>query len=227
LGMMAAAAQRRAIEPPQPARSAERERLAQAAANCDMLTDRRRRLVLAAEKARGDSAEKAGAVERSERALAAAKREAPRVLALAAIGETASGSSSSLEAAEGELERVQAEHEEAREIAAALKEEIKTTDERLAAAVEDRRQAVREVLDTDPALDLLHAEYIATLAWSAALADVFRLIGPSRLPRRLQYWDSTNPELPPVDEPLPVAQWREALAALEAGEADAPLPAIG
>jgi hypothetical protein len=33
--------------------------------------------------------------------------------------------------------------------------------------------------------------------------------------------------LPPVDEPLPVTQWKEALAAQERGEADTALPAIG
>jgi hypothetical protein len=86
---------------------------------------------------------------------------------------------------------------------------------------------VRAVLETDPAIDALQAEYLATLAWSAVLADCFKVIGPLRLPRRMQTWDRTNHELPALNEPLPVTLWREALEALEAGDADRELPAMG
>jgi len=55
------------------------------------------------------------------------------------------------------------------------------------------RAAVVAVLDVDPAMDLLYAEYLATLAWSEALSDVFKLIGPSRLPRRMQSLGSHEP----------------------------------
>jgi hypothetical protein len=212
--------------PPAPAeRSAERERLAQAASKHAALVDRRRRLVLAAEQARGDSMAALRAVDNAEAGLAVAQREAPRLLALAAIGEAAG--SSNLEAAQREAAGARAEHAQARDVVEALRAELITTDQRLTAALSDRQAAVRGVLEADPAMDLLYAEYLATLTWTAALADVFKLIGPSRLPSRMQYWDRTNHELPPVDEPSPVTQWREALAALERGEVDRELPAIG
>jgi hypothetical protein len=51
------------------------------------------------------------------------------------------------------------------------------------------------VLDVDPAMDLLYAEYLATLASSEALSDVFKLIGPARLPRRLQILGSVEPRI--------------------------------
>jgi hypothetical protein len=101
------------------------------------------------------------------------------------------------------------------------------TDHLLAVSLADRQKAMRGVLEADPAMDLLYAEYVATLAWSAALADVFKLIGPSRLPVRHQHWDRTNHEFVLVDEPIPVSQWKAAIARLEAGEVDLALPEIG
>jgi hypothetical protein len=85
------------------------------------------------------------------------------------------------------------------------------------------RAAQVGVLDSEGALD---AEYLATQAWGAALADTFRVIEPSRLPRRLQHWDAVNHELPPVEEPLPVTLWKEWFAAIGRGEVDTPAPAI-
>jgi hypothetical protein len=205
-------------------RSPERKRLASAAAEHNALVERRRRLVLASEKARADSMSAFLAVERAEEAARLARREGPRVLAMAAIGE-GSPEIGSLEAAELALELARRAHTSAREMVEALRQELFTTDQNIPGALAERTAAVRGILDVDDAVEGLLNEFDAARAWVECLAEAIRVIGPTRLPRRYEFWDATNRPTPTVE---PVAgQWREALAALERGEADTALPAIG
>jgi hypothetical protein len=50
-------------------------------------------------------------------------------------------------------------------------------------------------------------------------------IGLSRLPQSLQHWHAVNRPVIPPGSPI-LGPWREALAALERGEVDTPLPEL-
>ena len=226
--MMAGAAQRRAPEaaPAAALRSLERERLARVCAAIEASAERGRRLRLAEAQARSDRLDAFTAVERAAEVLDLAKREAPRRAAAGAIGEGFEGTAPPVDEAERSLSGARGKHQHLREVAEVLAKEIATAEQRLLQLRAERTAAIAAVIA--PAASVMHAEYLAAAAWREAIGDVFRWLGPSRLPRSLQHWDATNLELP-VDgeEPLPLSQWKDAIAALERGEADYPLPAIG
>jgi hypothetical protein len=227
---MAASAVLRREEPPPP-RSPERQALAEAVELHRVAAERLQRLRAALSQARRDASDRFSEAERAEEALAEAKRREPHRRAAELLGEDVP-SGVSLAEAERVLIEARTAYAELKDVAGVLETEINGSggnlggtdgaESRVSYARSGVEQALTALIAADPAFAELETAFDDDRARVAAKAEVFRFLGPSRLPDSLQNWHVQNRPMPEIASLVPA--WKAAIDALLRGEADTPLP---
>jgi hypothetical protein len=219
--MMATSARRRLSRPQEApshlSRLPEWDRVAEVADGhlANLEQDRRIRKALA--DIRTEIAGAVQAVERCEGVVAAAAREEPRRLSAEALGQVFEGTAPALEVAEGNLKQAKRDLEHRRAVIGALEKELAATQECASHTWAQLRAAVREALAVYlfPAVENL---YDQGRAQAECGVEIFRTLGPLRLPPALAYWDATNRSIPKV--PPVAAMLTAAIEKLESGAVD-------
>jgi hypothetical protein len=197
-----------------------REELRVAVAERRRIAERQQRLRQAIANAREVSLDKIGAVDAAESALAEAERsEQQRAVALA-LGEAAPAGPSVAEA-RAALEQAQRQHQLAREAIATLQAGLTNTALPVSAGGAKVKGAIAGVLESEGAVEGLLEAYDLSRARTAMFAAVLLELGPALVSN--PGWQHSDRPVPPFDPAL-LAAWRSTLQALEAGEADMPLP---
>ena len=202
-----------------PERAAERTRLAEA---IEQLARARDRLARAKE-AYGqldlygpDSPDRVK--ERAERALAAAKEEAPRLMVAQLLGDSTEATLNPVAAAEEALKAAIQTAEAVDRARALLEEERRAAEREIELAVGWRDMALSAVLQASPEITALWDRFQAARQTVRDLAWCLSAVGIHRLPSSFR-WDGL---LEGVDRGHG-APWKAAIAALEQ-DPDAPLP---
>jgi len=162
------------------------------------------------------------AVRRAEAALAEAELGEPRRVAAAVLGEEAPPGPSIAEA-RAALAEAHDRDRQARERIATLRTALADATSPMTFAEMRVREALVAVLDDERAIAKLLAAYDRYRSEAARIAAVLRQLGPGFVGHENGGWEHPDRPVPAFDGALAGAWWA-ALAALERGEVETPLP---
>jgi hypothetical protein len=205
---------------PTPARSAERQRLAEA---IERLSEARADLArLAAARAKTPQPwQVSGEVEAARAALDEARADEPERLVGQLLGEEAHGADP-VAVANAALREAEAKLTRSREVRSLLDERERAATSALEAAEGAVRTARAAVLQADPAVVALLAGHREAQRRAAEIAASLGHVGATGIPHAHRHWDDQRHEFATRDLSA-AATWAAAVAAL-ATDPDAPLP---
>ena len=201
---------------PEPQRSPERQRLAEAIAHLGGLDSQLGRLAEA--RGRLGLRDKERVLDSARRGVAEARGRAPAIVVAKAMGESFDPAAT-VDHAENLLAAAQRDVDEATAAVGVLSDEIRVVEGRREVAQIARDHAVAEVVKSSPEVVALCARIEQTRQQLHAFAWILSAIGLGRLPPEF-FWDGI---VHGRDNDHAGAPWRAAIAALEQ-DADAELP---